>query len=84
VKTYKRLLAVNAGFDDAIRALASLRKHRAFRPREIDRFCNLSREIRASTCSYLIGVIEHNETREAGRRFGKRRERELREEAESG
>jgi hypothetical protein len=78
---YKRLLEVNAGFDQVIRGLAALRKNDAFLAKEIDRFSELAKEARAATNSYLIGVIEHSETKEAGRRFGKRRDRELREES---
>jgi len=40
----------------------------------------VAKEARAATNSYLAGVLERIETDEAGRRFGKRRKRELREE----
>ena len=77
---YKHLFDINAGFDQVIRALADLRKREAFHRREIDHYIALSKEARASTNSYLIGGLERAETREAGRRFGKRWEREQREE----
>ena len=77
---YKHLLDINAGFDQIIRGLAAMRKHDVFRARELDHYGALVKEARAATNSYLIGVIESTETGEAGRRFGKRREREQREE----
>lgn len=78
---YKHLLEINAGFDEVVRGLAALRKDDVFLAREIDRFTELAKEARASTNSYVIGVLEREETREAGRRFGKRWERERREES---
>jgi len=78
--SYKHLLDINVGFDQVIRGLAALRKHDAFLARELDRFSALAKESRAATNSYLIGVMERDETQEAGRRFGKRRVRELRDE----
>jgi hypothetical protein len=78
---YKNLLEINAGFDQVVRGLAALRKDDAFVAKEIDRFAELAKEARASTNSYLIGVLEREETREAGRRFGKRWEREQKEES---
>lgn len=84
MRVYKHLLAANLGFDEAVRALAKLRRHPGFNPREIDHFCAAAHEVRASVSSYVTGIIEEHEVREAGRLFGKRRERELREEADSG
>jgi hypothetical protein len=80
LSVYKHLLDVNAGFDQVVRGLAALRKSDAFLAKELDRFSILTKEARAATNSYLIGVMEKAETDEAGRRFGKRREREQREE----
>jgi len=77
---YKHLLDINAGFDQVVSGLAALRKHDGFLAKELDRFSALAKETRAATNSYLIGVLERAETREAGRRFGKRWEREQREE----
>jgi len=77
---YERLLAVNAGFDQAIRAIGALRKHPEFRPDEIARFIALSRETRAAVNSYLLGVLEGAETAEAGHRFEKRWEQQHRDE----
>ena len=82
LKVYKHLLEVNAGFDQVVRGLAALRKHDSFHGTELERFRSLSLEARAATNSYLASVLEHAETDEAGRRFGKRRTRELREEAQ--
>ena len=83
LQVYKHLLAVNAGFDQVIRALAALRKHGSFHRRELDRYSALSKEARAATNSYLTAVLERAETQEAGRRFGKRRRREQQEESGS-
>jgi hypothetical protein len=77
---YKNLLDINAGFYQVIRGLAAIRKHDAFLARELDHYSALTKEARAATNSYLIGVMEKAETLEAGRRFAKRREREQREE----
>jgi hypothetical protein len=77
---YKHLLDVNAGFDQAIEGLAALRKNDAFVARQLDRYVALVKETRAATNSYLIGVLERAETKEAGQRFGRRRDRELKEE----
>jgi hypothetical protein len=77
---YRHLLEVNTGFDQVIRALAALRKHGPFHRRELDHYSAVAKEARAATNSYLAGVLERIETDEAGRRFGKRRKRELREE----
>ena len=80
LELYEHLLAVNAGFDQAIRAIGALRKYHEFRPDEIARFSALSRETRAAVNSYLLGVLEGAETAEAGRRFEKRWEQQHRDE----
>jgi hypothetical protein len=80
LSVYQHLLEINAGFDLVVQGLAALRKEDAFLAQELDRFSALVKETRAATNSYLVGVVEQEETREAGRRFGKRRDRELREE----
>jgi transcription elongation factor GreA-like protein len=80
LSVYKHLLDINAGFDQVIRGLTALRKHDVFVARQLDSHRALAKEIRAATNSYLTGVIERAETNEAGRRFGKRWEREQREE----
>jgi hypothetical protein len=80
LKVYEHLRVVNAGFDQVLQGLAGLRKHDSFHRRELDRFSALSKEARAATNSYIAGVLERTETDEAGRRFGARRTRELREE----
>jgi hypothetical protein len=83
VEVYRHLLDVNAGFDQAARSLSALRKHDAFQHRELDRFLALSKETRAAVSSYLVGVVEREETADAGRRFGERFERQQREERSS-
>jgi hypothetical protein len=77
---YQHLLNLNAGFDQVVRSLAALRKHDAFLAKDLDHFSSLAKEARAATNSYLLNAMENIETDEAGRRFGKRREREQREE----
>jgi len=81
LSVYKHLLDITSGFDQVVRGLAALRKNDAFLAKELDRFSALAKEARAATNSYVIGVLEREETREAGRRFGKRWEREQREES---
>ena len=72
IDVYRYLLFINAGFDQAIRGLAALRKHRAFQRDELARFAALSKETRSAISSYLVSTIEIAETNEAGRRFRKR------------
>lgn len=76
---YHRLWQINRGFQEVIEALAALRQDPAFHRRELDRCAALAKESRAVTGSYLGGVIEQEETDEAGRRYRKRRLREKRE-----
>ena len=73
---YENLLRINAGFDQAIRSLAALRKHGAFQPGALAHFAALSKETRAAAASYILGVIEASETDEAGRRFRERKAQE--------
>lgn len=77
---YQNLLKINAGFDLVIGGLAALRKYGAFHRSELDRFSALSKENRAATNSYLLGIMEAAETEEAGRRFHKRLAKERSEE----
>jgi len=69
---YRHLLEFNAGYDQVIRSLAALGKHRAFQSGELARFSALSKEARAATNSFLVAAIETIETSEAGRRFSQR------------
>jgi hypothetical protein len=77
LEIYQHVLDINAGFDQVVRGLAALQKNDAFLAKEVVRFSELAKEARAATNSYLVGVVEREETHEAGRRFGKRRDREL-------
>ena len=79
---YENLLRINAGYDQAIRSLAALRKHRAFQRGALARFAALSKETRAAVTSYIVGVIEAAETDEAGRRFRERKAQERADEQE--
>ena len=76
LEVYEHLLRMNAGFDQAIRSLAALRKHSAFHGGMLARFTALSKEARAEANSYLASVIETGETKEAGGRFRKRKAQE--------
>ena len=76
LEVYEHLLRMNAGFDQAIRSLAALGKHSAFHRGTLARFTALSKEARAATNSYLASVIETGETKQAGRRFRKRKAQE--------
>jgi hypothetical protein len=80
LSVYRHLLELNAGFDQVIRALAALQEGGTFSRREVGHYSAVAKEARAATNSYLTSVLERIETDEAGRRFGKRRKRELREE----
>ena len=80
LEVYTHLHNVNVGFDQVIRSLEALSKHASFRRTELERFTQLSKETRAATNSYLAGVVETVETKEAGRRFSKRWESQQREE----
>ena len=73
---YENLLRINAGYDQAIRSLAALRKHGAFHRGALARFAALSKETRAAATSYIVSVIEAAETNEAGRRFRERKTQE--------
>jgi hypothetical protein len=79
LEIYQRPLEMNAGLDQIVRGLATSSSFRGFMPKELDRYSALVKEPRASTNSYLLGIVEQAETKEAARRFGKRRDRELRE-----
>ena len=81
LEVYEHLLQINSGFDQAIRSLAVLRKHKLFHRSALARVTALSKETRAVTNSYLVAIIETAETDEAGRRF---RERKAQERAEEG
>ena len=80
LQVYNHILGINVSFDRVVRSLVALRKHDAYHRRELGCFSALAKETRAATNSYLAGVMEQVETDEAGRRFGKRRDREQREE----
>jgi hypothetical protein len=78
---YEHLLEINAGFEQVRVALAALDHSAMFDRGELKRFSALSAEARASIASYLAGMIETEETAEAGRLFRLRRARERAEDA---
>ena len=73
---YEELWRFNRAYQEAVSALRRLRQHPGFHRKEIDRSAALSKEVRATTNSYLASAIEMLETEEAGRRYGKRRRQE--------
>jgi hypothetical protein len=73
---YFQLWRINRSLDHVEQALDILRRHPAFRRREIDRFRSMAHEVRAATSSYLAERIEIAETVQAGRQFAKRLARE--------
>jgi predicted CopG family antitoxin len=80
---YEHLLRINAAFDQVIRSLVALQKHRQFHRDELARFRRHSKETRASLNSYLVATVEWAETAEAGRRFHDRLAQEKNDEGEA-
>jgi hypothetical protein len=76
LEVFEHLLRMNAGFDQAIQSLTALQKHSGFHEDMLARFTALSKETRAEANSYLASVIETSETKQAGRRFRKRKAQE--------
>ena len=76
LEVFEHLLRMNPGFDQAIRSLGALRKHNGFHEGTLARFTALSKEARSEANSYLASVIETSETKQAGRRFRKRKAQE--------
>jgi hypothetical protein len=75
---YEQLAAIEAGFEQAARALRRFRKS-GFERSEVERLTELTSEARAATLSFLTNVVETAETEEAGRLQGRRLKRERRE-----
>ena len=73
---YLQLWRINRSLERVEQSLDILRRHPAFRRREIDRFRSMAHEVRAATCSYLAEMIGIAETDQAGRQFAKRLARE--------
>ena len=69
---YKRLLRINAGFEQVLRSLAALERQRRSDAEELKRFRLRSRETQAALNSYLAAAIESAETDAAGRCFRQR------------
>ena len=84
LRIYKRLLEINKGFERVRRGLTSLGRTGAFDRTELSRFRALSAETRAALASYVTGVIETQETDEAGRLSRRRLTRERHAEAGDG
>jgi hypothetical protein len=80
VKVYEHLLLINSAFDQVLRGLVALQKHRQFGVGELDRLRRQSQETRACVNSYLTAIIESAETHEAGRLFHKRIAQEKKDE----
>jgi hypothetical protein len=81
---YQHLLRINAGYDQVIRSLASLRKARCIPARRTGSFFRLI-EADPSGHQLLPGrrAMEIAETNEAGRRFCKRLAKERSDEQEN-
>ena len=73
-------MAIQAGFTQAVRGLAALRKCDGFEKSEIDRLRALTNESRAAVLSYLTSIVETSETNEAAGLQSRRLKRERREE----
>ena len=80
VEVYEHLFRINSAHGQVVESLRALCQHRAFSQSELDRLRDLSKESRAAINSYLVGLIETAETREAGRRYRRRRSQEKTEE----
>jgi hypothetical protein len=78
---YEQVMAIETGFEQAVRGLGSLRKSTGFEESEIERLSDLTAEARAATLSYLTNIIEAAETDAAARLQGRRLKRERREES---
>jgi hypothetical protein len=77
---YLQMWQINRSLDRVIEGLEALRRHPAFRRRQLDRCRALSQETRALINSQILGVIETIETEQAGRLYGKRLARERKDE----
>ena len=60
---YKRLLRINAGFEQVLRSLAALERQRRSDAEELKRFRLRSRETQATLNSYLAAAIESGRNR---------------------
>ena len=69
---YEQLLALNAGFEEARRALKKLRSLGSFDSTELAHLSALSEEARAASNSCLVSVIETLETAHAGKLYRRR------------
>ena len=77
---YQNVWDIEAGFAQIGRALAGMATTQGFHRAEVARFRLQCEEARAATSSYLLGVLEHLETRSAGRLYRRRRRQERKEE----
>ena len=59
---YQHLLDINAGFEQVRLALAALEESLMFDGPELRRFSAMSAETRAATASYLLSVVERQES----------------------
>ena len=80
VERFECLLRINRGFAEVLEGLRALRNQRGFEPEQIRRFEQLAQETRAAINSFLLGVLESQETSQAGRLFRRRLQQERRHE----
>jgi len=78
---YEQVIAIETGFEQALRVLRGLRRSTGFEPSEVERLRVLTAEARAATLSYLTSVVETVETDDAARLQCRRLKRERREES---
>jgi hypothetical protein len=77
---YHQLRDLDEGFAQVNRALNRMRSFRGFHIAELARYSALAAEARAATFSYLLEIIGEAESKEPGRLFRSRRQREARQE----
>jgi hypothetical protein len=76
---YEQVIAIETGFEQALRVLRGLRRSTGFEPSEVERLRVLTAEARAATLSYLTSVVETVETDDAARLQSRRLKHERRE-----
>jgi len=76
---YEKLNQFNANIHQALLSLHALEECGAFSKKELGRFASHVLEVRAACCSYLLNVMETDETETAGVLFRRRVRRERKE-----
>jgi hypothetical protein len=84
VVAYEQLYRLNAGLDQALTSVDNLVRTGSFPKKQVSQFVDLIKETQAATNSFLVGIIEMDETTKAGKLFRRRRKRQRRDEQGSG